>query len=162
MIFPRGPSGPTYAQLQELGFKVNVLSVSDSSTSSRAVMAANNTAVHVYEDMNMQGRGARCTQHRNGAPVHLCHAKGADFACTGTMCTPYSTQRAKRFAPGNVMAHPCEKLTSQDLLSWISFMSPLAGLAENVAGWDSPESVAETVTPLQRPGPRLLSSGQLV
>ena len=136
------------ATCQELGFSVRVMSISDTSAHCRSVIAYNCSPEHVYADMNAQALGQACLSHVGCGST--CFVKGADFGVTGTMCTPYSQQRAKRFAPGSVMSHDCESLTSSDLLQWIGRMAPMAGVCENVDGWDMPESSLVTRTPLER------------
>ena len=135
--------------LQELGFKVNVVSVSEPSAACRAMIAANHQNIpFVFDDLQMQREAAARQSSSNLKGPRM---TGADFAITGTMCTPYSKQRGKRFLPGSVREHEHDSLTSVHCLAWVQQLAPLAGVVENVEGWNMPESFVASVSPMSRP-----------
>ena len=51
-----------------------------------------------------------------------------------------------------MQAHPDNEMTAKDLIEWLEVQRPLAGIAENVEGWDMPEDANDTSTPMRRPG----------
>ena len=74
----------------------------------------------------------------------------SDLACFGSMCTPYSTQRCKRFASGSVKNHVHNDLTAKTLLKWLATFQPNAGVLENVSGWAMREDDTTDASPLEQ------------
>lgn len=73
-----------------------------------------------------------------------------DLAVVGTPCQPYSRQRVKRSQVGSVESHKSHHTTFSDLLQWMESLQPKALIAEQVVGFDQPESVEVRTTPFQR------------
>ena len=73
-----------------------------------------------------------------------------DLGVIGTPCQPYSRQRVKRSQAGSVENHKSNSTTFTDLLHWLGGLNPKACVAEQVVGFNQPESVEVRTTPLQR------------
>ncbi|CAE7938635.1 unnamed protein product [Symbiodinium necroappetens] len=133
--------------LQELGFSVEVVSVSEKQERCLDIIRANFCVRHTFKDMLEQcALKPADSQHSNGSDHD--HAEGARGAVCGTVCAPYSVQREKRFSGGSVTSHLAHALTAEGIVEWLGRVSPEAGVCENVMGWDMPLDVSTSETPL--------------
>lgn len=69
----------------------------------------------------------------------------------GTPCNPFSTQRAKRFASGDVKQHVLYKHTFADVFAMLDTYRPATATMEQSFGFDLPFSTEEAETPMSRP-----------
>ena len=141
----------THWPWQELGFTVEIQSCSDISPKCRDMITENFQPCHLFGDMHDQVAQKPCLWHSSSGPG--CSASGGqniDLACFGTVCAPYSVQRAKRFACGSVKQHSAHTLTADVSVCWLRDLAPPAAIAENVEGWDMREDTDDQQTPLQK------------
>lgn len=76
--------------------------------------------------------------------------QGVSLAVYGAPCPPYSKMRAKRTVDGSVRQHAGYDVMFSDTVQWLQKHEPAVAIAEQVCGFDSPESVNVSETPLQR------------
>ena len=88
---------------QELGFEVIIRSAADTSQNCRDFVQANFPVEHLYASVEDQLSGCPCILHAKDG-ITQCSAGTSDVAVFGSVCTPYSRLRAKRFASGSVKA----------------------------------------------------------
>lgn len=69
----------------------------------------------------------------------------------GIPCKPYSTQRAKRFEPGNVKSHVSHATLFDEFCPWLDSNDPVLGIFENVDGLDAKFDSRTSKTPLDVP-----------
>ena len=122
--------------------------MSDRCAKSLDLIQANFNVSHVYTDLFEQCAGIPCLNHADR--TEGCgHFEGSVAVC-GTVCAPYSSQRAKRWQGGSIKAHPDHELTAETLVQWLYLLSPPCGVVENVMGWNMPTSTEDRTTPLER------------
>ena len=73
-----------------------------------------------------------------------------DLLVTGSPCNPFSTQRSKRFKPGDVAKHAASGVTFDSVVAMYQSHEPKVGVTEQVEGFDKPVSAMDRVTPMQR------------
>ncbi|CAE7200397.1 unnamed protein product [Symbiodinium microadriaticum] len=134
--------------LQELGFRVTLVSAADSSKKSRDFITSNFEVQHLFQDVTMQMHGHHCERHAEGDSTCLRDMRSADVACCGTMCSPFSKQRPKRYQDGNVKAHRDYELSADIVFDWLRHLQPAAGIFENVLGWGHRLDSTHDETPL--------------
>lgn len=76
-------------------------------------------------------------------------AASPDFGVTGSPCNPFSCQRTKRFANGDVSSHQSFQTTMSGVIDWYEVVQPKIGITEQVLGFDLPFSSSNRQTPLQ-------------
>lgn len=72
-----------------------------------------------------------------------------DIGITGSPCNPFSTQRCKRWAEGNVANHVSFQTTMTHVVDFYKYVQPKLGVTEQVSGFDQPLSATDRRTPLQ-------------
>ena len=136
---------------KELGFSVTIESASDTCSKCRDIISSNFTVSKMFESMQDQLSDVQSKRKQQGRTDRRSRvSEPVDFACCGTVCAPYSTQRCKRFASGSVMQHPDECLTAEYALEWLYSFSPPAGIFENVLGWNMRTDDQDATSPLDR------------
>ena len=78
-----------------------------------------------------------------------------DLLVTGTPCDPFSVQRAKRFADGQVKHHEDYSLTMESAVNMYLKYEPHVGVVEQVKGFIMPLASGDNATPYDRPAERV-------
>ena len=127
-----------------MGIKFNALSISEANETYRSVILANhaNVVQKVFTDVGEQ------------VGFHARHGAGLadndiDIGVTGSPCNPFSTQRSKRYATGDVASHISFEVTMVNVIGFYTAIEPRLGVSEQVAGFDQPFSRDQRETPLQ-------------
>ena len=92
---------------------VSIQSCADTSEQCRDMISENFLARHMFSDMGDQFSDKPCLRHSSECGAFGCKCMDVDLAIVGTVCAPYSTQRAKRFAVGSVKQHCNHDLTAE-------------------------------------------------
>ena len=127
---------------------MTLVSAADSSKKSRDFITSNFEVQHLFQDVTMQMHGHHCERHAEGDSTCLRDMRSADVACCGTMCSPFSKQRPKRYQDGNVKAHRDYELSADIVFDWLRHLQPAAGIFENVLGWGHRLDSTHDETPL--------------
>ena len=107
-------------------------------------MAANTQCVTCQD--SVKGRVLGCNPRDDLLPdgeVHL--------LMTGSPCDPFSVQRNKRFADGNVKNHCQFDVTMEKVIQLYQIYEPKKGLFEQVHGFCLPFEAGGDETPKHRP-----------
>ena len=159
--FSRKPSAPAkqadsgmsrFVFRQALGIPFTCTSTSEPVATYRDFQALNFAAEleHIHCSMEAQVNDEPCTLH---AGEEFCRVQnGASLAVFGAPCPPYSKLRSKRFVDGSVRAHAEYDVMFRESLKWLAKHEPAVAVAEQVPGFDMPESTTVRCTPLDRPG----------
>ena len=123
---------------QALGIDFTAVSISEANETYRNVIQANHRhAIQtVFDDVK-----AQVNHHR------LAKAS-PDIGVTGSPCNPFSCQRTKRFATGNVASHVDFDTTMTSVVDFYSTVEPKLGITEQVMGFEKPFSSSDDRTPL--------------
>lgn len=104
---------------------------------------------HMYETVEDQLRDAPCKFHPNES---CCDSKcelEVDLMLSGSLCPPFSTQRAKRFSSGSVKDHSAYSTTFCSVVDMYQKYEPVIGIVEQVSGFMQPIESGSATTPHQ-------------
>lgn len=144
---------PYHRPWQLLGIPVESISACDLKQISWEVVRRNFPNLkHFFDSLDGQITSAGCNVHPGLDAVGCIQADSPDLGVIGTPCQPYSRQRVKRHHPNSVREHRGYDATFTDLVLWLQTFEPKAGFAEQVEGFDLPESSAsgDKTTPMQQ------------
>lgn len=139
---PKAQGRQEHAWLQALGVDFLALSVSEANPVYRSIIEANHGKAikTTFDDVNKQ------VSHYMACPQKA----SPDIGVTGSPCNPFSSQRVKRFAAGNVALHVDYETTMTSVVSFYATLEPKLGVTEQVAGFKQPMSSEDPTTPLQQ------------
>lgn len=157
--------------LKALGIDYKIISASDIFSEYRQIIKINNAGKigHIYKTAEEQVAGdVRCEKCKEFPvkglpqvcdPAQWPHDRDSgnfseeiDLMMSGSPCTPFSTQRAKRFVHGDIADHRDFATTMQTVLSMYKNNEPKIGLFEQVMGFCRPMSSVEKESPKERRG----------
>lgn len=144
---------PYHRPWQLLGIPVESISACDLKNISWEVVRRNFPNLkHFFDSLDGQIIGAGCEVHPGLDAVGCVDVHSPDLGVIGTPCQPYSRQRVKRHHPNSVKEHRGYDATFTDLVLWLQTFEPKAGFAEQVEGFNLPESSAsaDKTTPMQK------------
>ena len=149
-------SADTLFESEALGIPFNIIGAAEKNLQYQEVIRANNPASlkHLWGTVEsmLETEGGRCCLHSGETETlgPCIVPKGASLGVTGSPCNPYSTQRAKRFAEGDVASHCMHNTTMEHVVSFYSRFEPNAGITEQVKGFNMVTGGADTETPMAK------------
>ena len=119
-----------------------IVHASEQNVNYRKVVLLNNDGLLLPQDF--------CNSIEEQVQLSMPAGTELDLLVTGSPCNPFSTQRAKRFKPGDVAKHCSAAVTFESIVGMYQVHEPKMGVTEQVEGFDKPISSTDRATPMQR------------